>query len=485
MFILTKTTLVWLVILISLVSCDSASTSSSEPLLKTPKSNQASDVSSERNVADKVIINANLITMDSNLPKAKALAISNGRVLIVGSVEEVMVFAGPDTLVIDMEGKTVLPGFVDAHNHLFSEAVMGGKKTLEQVQEYALSSGVTAMADMLVGPSVIGPLKTFEDSGLLRIRSSLYLSYNDACGRELGNWYLDYPVDRNASHMMRILGVKIFTDGWTCNLLPAFTFSIPNASYQSPNGNLLVEPDRLFRSLVEVQDNGYQAAVHALGDLAVENSLDAFDNLLSGNENVLRHRMEHNMYIRPELLSRYGDLGIVPVIWDSKACLIENALSVHPSKAIGTNNYFLEKASHSWINPWRSLMDANPGLNIAYHGDESWGISTPFLDLYSLVTRNEILLFDQEYVCEATEWLEEESLSVEEALRIMTMGSAYSLFMEEHIGSLEKGKFADFIVASDDPLEVKAEQLKGIKVLLTFVGGKAEHCAEGYTGYCD
>ena len=92
--------------------------------------------------------------------------------------------------------------------------------------------------------------------------------------------------------------------------------------------------------------------------------------------------------------------------------------------------------------------------------------------------------FDNEYLCEARDWLKGESLSVEEALRIMTMGSAYSMFMDEHIGSLEKGKFADLIVASDDPMQIKPEQLKDLKVLLTIVNGNAEYCSERYSGYC-
>tara|TARA_Y100000590_G_scaffold105224_1_gene119731 strand:- start:824 stop:2281 length:1458 start_codon:yes stop_codon:yes gene_type:complete len=484
MFNTAKTVFIFSFVLILVLNCDNSETSLNEDLISTTTKTQKPNLPSEINVADKILINANIITMDLHFPKAEALAISADKILFVGSEADAMSLAGDNTVVIDVAGNTVLPGFVDAHNHLLSEAIVSGDKTLEEAQEYGLASGITSMGDMSVGPSVIEPLKSFNDNGLLKIRTSLYLSYSDACGRSLGNWYLDYPVNIDPSDMMRIPGVKIFTDGWTCSMLPAFTFSIPNASYQSPNGNLLVEPDRLYNSLAELQKNGYQAAVHALGDLAVENSLNAFDKLLSGKDNSLRHRMEHNMYIRPELLSRYGDIGVIPVIWDSKACFIENALSVHPNKIIETNNYVLEEKAHSWINPWRSLVDANPNLRVAYHSDESWGISTPFLDLYSLVTRNETLFFDNEYLCEAQDWLRGESLSVEEALRIMTMGSAYSLFMEEYIGSLEKGKFADLIVASDDPIQIKPEQLKDIEVLLTIVSGSAEYCGEQYGVYC-
>ena len=203
MFNTTKTVFIFLFVLIVALNCDNADTSLNEDLIPTTAKIQKPDLLSETKIADQILVNGNIITMNPDLPKAKALAISAGKIMFVGSVKDVMSLAGENTVVMDVEGKTVLPGFVDAHNHLLSETIVSGDKTLEEAQEYGLANGITSMADMSVGPSVVEPLKAFNNSGLLKIRTSLYLSYSDACGRSLGDWYLDYPVNLDPSHMMR------------------------------------------------------------------------------------------------------------------------------------------------------------------------------------------------------------------------------------------------------------------------------------------
>ncbi len=109
--------------------------------------------------------------------------------------------------------------------------------------------------------------------------------------------------------MLRIPGVKIFSDGGSCNRM-AFSFEPPDGG--GP-GDVFLETQALAEAIVEVQAAGYQAAIHALGDRAVETTLDAIDQALDGAANEFRHRIDHNVFIRPELLSRYGDIGVVPV----------------------------------------------------------------------------------------------------------------------------------------------------------------------------
>lgn len=433
--------------------------------------------------ADTILIKAKVITMESALPVAEALAIKDGRILSVGSNEYVMSFGGAETLTVDLGGKTVLPGFVDAHNHMFSEAVESGRQTLEEVQTYALTGGITAMADMSVGPSVIEPIIDFAEQGRLKVRTSLYLSYNDNCGGFLGDWYLDYPVDKNPQHILRIPGVKIFTDGWTCDLLPAFTFSVPDAPRRHPKGHLFMDRNQLEDAIIKVQKLGYQAAMHALGDRAVENALDAVENVLSGKRNSFRHRLEHNMYIRPELLPRYGKIGVIPVVWDSMACFIEDVDS--HNRSWSEIIYVMGgPETYSWINPWKSLLASNNNLIVAYHSDASYGGTYPIHSLYSYVTRKDVRAYTLE-VCDSPDWMYKEAISVQEALRIMTIDSAYSIFMEENIGSLKEGKFADLIVVSNDPTKVNNESLKDIKILVTMVGGNIEYCDQIYVSLCN
>ena len=80
--------------------------------------------------------------------------------------------------------------------------------------------------------------------------------------------------------------------------------------------------------------------------------------------------------------------------------------------------------------------------------------------------------------------MKENTITVEQALPIMTINSAYALNMDDVIGSLEPGKFADMIILSENPLTVDPERLDDIEVLMTMVNGKTEFCATGYSEYC-
>ncbi len=431
---------------------------------------------------DIILHGGRVITMEPDMPRAEAIAVRGDEIVAVGGSEQLLALAGPSTQVVDLEGRALLPGFIDAHNHIFSEAIRSGNPSLQEAQDYALSLGITAMADMSVEPSVLLALRNFHDSGRLRVRTSVYPPYNLHCGELLGHWYSEFPPERDPDAMLRILGAKVFTDGWTCDLLPAFSFELRDApDTESSRGHLLVGPDELARVLAELEAMGYQAAVHALGDRAVENALNAIESVLAGSPNDLRHRIEHNMFIRPELMGRYGETGAVPVVWGSEACHIRNT-SQRDSDGRLTHRWGGPE-THPWINPWRSLLDANPGLPVAFHSDMSWGEPGPLAYLYSLVTRNEVFL-DGSPICEAPEWLKHEAVDVEDALRMMTTGAAYALHMEERTGSLRPGKLADLVVLSDDPLEVDPESLHLLKVLVTMVGGRVEHCAAEAQSLC-
>jgi hypothetical protein len=92
-----------------------------------------------------------------------------GMIVAVGGDAAVLRFAGRDTRRIDLRGHTVLPGFVDAHDHLFNDAESHGL-TLSQAQGLALEHGITALGDMFVPPEFLRRMRTFASAGLLRVR---------------------------------------------------------------------------------------------------------------------------------------------------------------------------------------------------------------------------------------------------------------------------------------------------------------------------
>jgi len=87
-------------------------------------------------------------------------------------------------------------------------------------------------------------------------------------------------------------------------------------------------------------------------------------------------------------------------------------------------------------------------------------------------------------ICKPEPWLVPNAISAEQALRIMTIESAYAVSQEDVIGTLEPGKYADLIILSGNPIEVDPDTIKDLKVLMTMVGGKVEYCMQGEEGLC-
>ena len=146
--------------------------------------------------------------MDPDMPRAEAIAVRGEEIVAVGSSEQLLALAGPSTQVVDLEGRALLPGFVDAHNHIFSEAIRTGSPSLQEAQDYAFGLGITSMADMSVEPLILVALRNFHDTGRLRIRTSVYPPYNLHCGELLGHWYADFSPDRDPEAMLRVPGVQ-------------------------------------------------------------------------------------------------------------------------------------------------------------------------------------------------------------------------------------------------------------------------------------
>ncbi len=178
--------------------------------------------------------------------------------------------------------------------------------------------------------------------------------------------------------------------------------------------------------------------------------------------------MEHISVIEPERIQRFGELDIVAVI-----------PGIYPScTPFGPP---LPEEYGGWEWPWRELRETNPGVHMAWHSDFPFWSTNPFAHLYGFVTRKDVY---SHYTCSPQEWLRDDTLSVEQALHVMTIDSAYALFREEEVGSLVPGKFADLIILSQNPLTREAEKLKDIKVLVTIVNGQFEYCAANQSALC-
>lgn len=410
--------------------------------------------------------NGIILTIDEARPQAEAIAISREKITAVGSDEDILAMRQPHTAVIDLQGHTLMPGFVDAHTHLFNDAEQYFDMSLSEVQQVALENGITTNGDLFVNQDFWAEIEDFYEQGQLRIRTNLYLVATDNCGREQGDWWRDFTPTNNPGEMLRIGGVKLFTDGGTCGA-PALSYELrPGEGL----GDLFFEQDELNELVAGVHNAGFQVAIHAIGDRGVEQAQQAIAGALSGQPNTLRHRIEHNSVIRPELLSRYGQIGVVPVVFGQYPVC-------EPFGPPPPPEY------QAWEWPWRALLDANPGLPVAWHSDDPFfGRVRPLDDLYSLVTRNEV--GSDGRICGAPDWQKAHTIAAAEALPMMTIHAAYALFRDQEVGSLAPGKYADLIVLSGDPLTADPEEIPTMDVLLTMVGGRVEHCAPGHETLC-
>jgi predicted amidohydrolase YtcJ len=332
--------------------------------------------------------------------------------------------------------------------------------------------GITTMADMSGTPDLLERIQTLKRERKLRVRTSVYMIYNTSCGDVVGDWYRDYAPTPEPGEMLRIGGVKIFTDGGSCNA-PAVSFEYPSGVGY---GDLYFAQEELNQVVADIQARGYQAAIHALGDRAVEQAQVAIAAALDGRPNTLRHRIEHNAVLPPDLMGRYSEIGIVPVIFGRFPTCFRLGVS-------SEFRYAIPVEYQTWEWPWRELLDANPGLPIAWHGDDPpMPPLDPLIDLYGFVTRRDIA--EDGSICQPPDWLAANIITVQEALHLMTMGSAYALFLDEEVGSLASGKLADLIVLSEDPLTVDPDTIRDIEVLMTMVGGHVEYCAPGHETLC-
>jgi predicted amidohydrolase YtcJ len=416
-------------------------------------------------IADFIFYNGIVITMEDEQPIAEAIAVVGDKILAVGDNYSVLGYQDSQTKLIDLAGKTLMPGFVDTHTHWMQSVK---RDDLEGGQAELLAYGITTSAELFVDDLFIEELFALEEAGKLRMRISLYLVHVDNCGDLWGEWYWpDYPVSLEPGALIQIPGLKMFNDGGSCNA-PAKSFEYPGGGF----GDLYYQAEELVPMILQAQERGYQVAIHGLGDRAIEEIMDAYEIVFDGGPNTYRHRLEHNTLVRDDMLERYTELDLVGNIFGYYVgCMfVDGRFAPSP-----------EEYQH-WEWRWRSLLDANPDVHFAWHSDAPLGRPNTMENIHSFITRLDYR--EDGSVCEPPDWAADDILTIEEVLPMMTIEGAYALLRDHEIGSLKEGKLADLIILSDDLLDVPTEQIRDVQILMTMVGGSVEHCLSGHEDYC-
>ena len=500
------------------------------------------------------ICQANVITMDAHRPRAEALAVRGGRVVAVGSWAEVAPHA-EGLPVLDLTGKTVVPGFIDSHAHFLWTALSLASLDVSEANdhdalqatvsqavasappgelifgmgftEYALDTetygpiiqvldavapenpvylmGVTGhlsaanslalealalpedapglMRDATRGPNGLladqAHAQAWEEFGTLfglgdqaeamitrAVERALSVGLTTVHALEGGVagedevlemfltampdlplrfvfYYQTMDVERVARLGLPRIGGCILLDGDVGPHTAAL--SEPYVDQPDCYGTLYYPQAEIDAFVLKAHQAGLQVAMHAVGDGAVEQALNAYEAALEAHpRDDHRHRIEHCEIIREEQIQRANRLGV--------------ALAIQPP----FNHYWphteyvrtLGEERAQKADPVRTLM--RPGLLLAGGSDSTVTPLGPLIGVHAAVNHSNPA----------------ERASVQEAMELYTTNAARIAFEERDKGSLEVGKLGDLVVLAQDPFEAHPDRIKDIAVEMTVVGGK-------------
>lgn len=405
-----------------------------------------------------IFTNGIVLTMDSANPVAGGLAIQGNKILAVGQDDEVLKHRGDNTIVIDLEGRTLLPGFVDSHTHRISQRYKWGLSTVEEATYEALSQGWTGLTELAVDESQLSELREAADQASLKVRVNVYLTANTFEGDPLPEWYAAYQPGQQFGSYLRIAGLKVFIDG-------------------NSGRTLYWEQDELIDFLGQRQAEGWQIAIKAIGIQSHELLISAYESLLQGQGNhAYRHRIEHSLAVNDEQLLRMAKAQLIASIQPS----FPGVLWYEPDIRALVDEQGLEN-----IFRWREYQDAGVWMTASPYNPDGFHEEltqpshlSPMGLLYRSVTQVGLGNSQPE------PWMIEKSLTVEEILPLLTINGAYATFEDDLRGSLAVGKLADMVILSENPLQVSPEKLQSIRVLMTMVDGNVEYCVAGYEALC-
>ncbi|GGB40691.1 amidohydrolase family protein [Virgibacillus dakarensis] len=328
------------------------------------------------------------------------------------------------------------------------------ERILQNFMGQAARLGITTVSDMLPLPNLeLGDLdlyQAFEEKGKLTTRIQFLTALNGDLERPrmLRKKY-------NSDKLM-FSGLKQFLDGvpttYTAYLLE------PYSDRPETRGNTLIPVDEVKQWIVDADSEGFRIRLHACGDGAVRLGLDSFETAQTVNGiRDSRHTIEHIEVIHPDDLNRFSELGVI-------ASMQPEHLAV--SDRFKENDYLdrLGKTREHLTWPINTLKQH--GAKMAFGTDFPVVDLDPMVEIYRAVTR----VFNDGNPEDG--WNPDEKITLAEALRSYTLGSAYGGFREHDLGTLEKGKLADVIVLDRNLFDVPIEQIREAKVELTVMDGK-------------
>lgn len=342
--------------------------------------------------------------------------------------------------------------FVDGAAALVTKAVPKPRAAdedlaLQKAQQILLALGITAAADMGTSVSDWFTYRRAGDTDQLRIRIMSYAAGIDAMQMIGGTG----PTPWLYEDKLRLNGVKLYLDGALGSR--GAWLKAPYADAPDNTGLPMLSDTQLRNLMSRAAMENYQVAVHAIGDAANSEALNAIEELSESYGGDRRWRIEHAQILDPEDIPRFGTLGVIasvqPVHQTSDRLMAEARLG-------------LDRLTGAYA--WDSLQDE--GARIALGSDSPVESANPFIGMAVAMTR-----VDGDGMPPGG-WFANERLSRMEAWEGFTSDAAFAGFAEGRFGRLVKGEKADFVVVDRDIYRASPEALRETQVLETWVGGE-------------
>jgi predicted amidohydrolase YtcJ len=353
---------------------------------------------------------------------------------------------------IDMIGGKPSGIFVDAASVLITNSLpkplprdLDDALTLAQTN--LLSMGITSIADMGTTLPEWQAFRRAGDEGRLKIRILSYAGDVDNMTAIAGS----RPTPWLYQDRLRMVGVKLYMDGALGSRGAWLKRHYEDAAGES--GLPLLSESAIRNKMVNAASSGFQIAVHAIGDKANAEVLNAIDDVAPSFGGDRRWRIEHAQVVDPADLERFGKNGIIasmqPVHQTSDRLMAEARLG---------------KGRLKGAYAWASMLKA--GSRLAFGSDVPVESANPFAGLAVAISREDA---NGEPM---GGWMVDERVSREQALDGFTRSAAFASFAEDRLGTLMPGMRADFILIDQDPMLASPRVLRGAIVNETWVGGK-------------
>ena len=307
--------------------------------------------------------------------------------------------------------------------------------------------GWTGVHNMSVNPDELGMIERLSDTDKIKLRV-----YNSIDKRGLDALIQNGPrKSKNKRVITR--AIKLYVDGALGSRGAAL--SEPYSDKPDSRGLILLPKQDAYDLMSRARNAGLQVNTHAIGDRGNKLVLDWYEDLLNhdGSNTDRRWRIEHAQILHTEDIPRFVQNGIIA--------------SMQPSHAIGDLHFAPDRLGDERLKggyAWRSLLES--GAIIAGGSDAPVERGDPMIEFYAAVARMDLSGFS------ADNWGAHEAVTRMQALQMFTYFPAYASFQEEHVGTIEVGKQADFNVFDADIMTIDAADIPRVRAVMTIIDGE-------------